>query len=189
MRIEIGIERSHHRTETEITETGAGVEISNQRGIETVEIRDKVRHKTATERSNTVGEVSETIGVRIETDQGVQRVDLEAGEISAETEETRDPEVSAETAEIVEETGIIHPEETIGETIGEMVGETTGETDPVQQTSQTVETDNLVAETGDSLGVLAETEVGGDHSPVKEVGCSQASTVAQHTTHVTQSTV
>ena len=114
---------------------------------------------------------------------------MEAGEISAETEETREPEVSAETAEIVEEIGITHPEETIGETIGEMVGETTGETDPVQQTSQTVETDNLDAETEDLRGVLAETEVGGDHSQAKEVGCNQVSTVAQHTTHVTQSTV
>jgi hypothetical protein len=184
VRIETGIDRSHHRIETEITETGAGVEISNKIGIETTEIRDKVRDKTATERSNTEEKVSETTGVRIETDQGVQRVDLETGEISAETEETREPEVSAETAETVEETGIIHPEET-----GEMVGETTGETDQVQQTLQTVEKDNLVAETGDSLGVLAETEVGGDHSPVKEAECNQALTVAQHTTHVTQSTV
>ena len=114
---------------------------------------------------------------------------MEAEEISAETEETRDPEVLAETAETVDETGITHLGETIGETIGEMVGETTGETDPVQQTSQTVETDNLDAETGDLLGVLAETEVGGDHNQAKEVGCNQESTVAQHTTHVTQSTV
>jgi hypothetical protein len=110
---------------------------------------------------------------------------LEAGEILAETEGTREPEVSAETAGTAEETGITH----LGETIGEMVGETIGETDPVQQTSQTVETDNLDAETGDLLGVLAETEVGGDHNQAKEVGCNQALTVAQHTTHVTQSTV
>ena len=69
-----------------------------------------------------------------------------------------------------------------------MVGETTGETDPVQQTSQTVETDSLDAETEDSLEVSAETEVGGDHNQAKEVGCNQALTAAQHTTHVTQST-
>ena len=113
---------------------------------------------------------------------------MEAGETSAETEGTRELEVLAETAEIVEETGIIHPEETIGETIGEMVGETTGETDPVQQTSQTVETDNLDAETGDLLGVLAETEVGGDLSQVKEVGCNQELTAVPHTIHVTLNT-
>jgi hypothetical protein len=38
VKIEIGIESSHHRTETEITETEAGVEISNQREIGTTEI-------------------------------------------------------------------------------------------------------------------------------------------------------
>ena len=191
MKTETGKESSHHRTKTEITGIGAGAETSNRIGTETIETTDKVRDK----RTMTIGIIIETTGVKIGTGQAAETVDLEEEETSVEMGETDGIGVSAETAD---ETGTIHQGETIGKTIGatieeitgKTIGETIGETDPALRTLQTVETGSTTAETGDSPEVLAETEteIGGDHSQVKEVECSQGSTAAPHMTHVTQST-
>ena len=136
-----------------------------------------------------------TTEVKIGTGRTAETVDLEEEETSVEMGETDGIGVSAGIAEEIVTT---HQGETIGKTIGETIEETTGKTtgetigekDPALRTLQTVETGSTTAETGDSPGVSAETEVeiGGDHSQVKEVGCSQASTAAPHMTHVTQNT-
>jgi hypothetical protein len=177
---------SRRRTKTETTGIGAIAETSNRTGVEITETNNEVRDKmTKKKSSRRTGDVLETIEVKIGTGPEAETADLEEEEILAETGETEETEALAETAE---EIGITHPGETVGKITDEIIGETTGETDLALRISQPVGTDNSDAETGGLQGVSAETEVGGDLSQVKEVGCNQELTAVPRTIHVTLNT-